>query len=425
MSKTVRERKLDSPAARAKLKASGKPYWRAIDVGLHLGYRKGAHGGRWVLRRYLGRETYSVETIATADDHQDADGQAILSFYQAQGKIREIAKRYRTHAAGAATPVVRDAVAAYLQTRPSRDQHLRLARHVLADEIAGKPLASLTESALGAWRDRRPKDLALATVRRITTDLQAALNFSARNRRKDLPADFAAVIRQGLAGHAPVGSGARPAQVLPDADIRRLIGAAWQVDAADGWGGDLARLVLVLAATGARFSQIVRMTVADVQAKRLMVPVSHKGRGTKTTARIAVRVGDDVVAALAPAVSGRAGHEILLTRPHWAGPGRKPVEEPSPWQWATELSRPWGKIRQLVGMPAEIIPYALRHSSIVRGLRAGLPVRLVAALHDTSAAMIERHYSAYIVDAMDELSAMAVVPLTSAPVSHIREAGKG
>ena len=58
MSKTVRERKLDSPAARAKLKHSGKPYWRAIDTGLHLGYRKGLAGGKWVLRRYLGKETY-------------------------------------------------------------------------------------------------------------------------------------------------------------------------------------------------------------------------------------------------------------------------------------------------------------------------------------------------------------------------------
>ena len=40
-----------------------------------------------------------------------------------------------------------------------------------------------------------------------------------------------------------------------------------------------------------------------------------------------------------------------------------------------------------------------------------LPVRLVAALHDTSAAMIEAHYSAFIVDALDALSAGAVIPL--------------
>jgi site-specific recombinase XerD len=77
-------------------------------------------------------------------------------------------------------------------------------------------------------------------------------------------------------------------------------------------------------------------------------------------------------------------------------------------------------MRELSGLDSSIIPYALRHSSIVRGLRAGLPIRLVAALHDTSVEMIEKHYSAFIVDAMDELAAKAIVPLTSPPISHIR-----
>jgi hypothetical protein len=58
-----------------------------------------------------------------------------------------------------------------------------------------------------------------------------------------------------------------------------------------------------------------------------------------------------------------------------------------------------------------IISYALRHSSIVRGIRANLPIRLVASLHDTSVAMIERHYARYIADGLDELAARAVVPL--------------
>lgn len=42
--------------------------------------------------------------------------------------------------------------------------------------------------------------------------------------------------------------------------------------------------------------------------------------------------------------------------------------------------------------------------------------RLVYSLsrsHDTSSAMIEKHYSAYIIDAMDELAARAVVSLVS------------
>ena len=51
------------------------------------------------------------------------------------------------------------------------------------------------------------------------------------------------------------------------------------------------------------------------------------------------------------------------------------------------------------------------HSLIVRGLRTGLPVRLVAAVHDTSAAMVEKHYGAFIVDAMEDLLRRAVLAL--------------
>jgi len=424
MAKTLRERTLDSKTARAKLKASGKPYWRSIDIGLHLGYRKGIRGGRWVMRRYLGNTNYVVETIGTADDNQDADAQEILSFHQAQSKVRELARQYRVQAPGTEMLTVKGAVEAYLQGQRGRDQHLRLARHVLNDEIASKTLASLTDAALSAWRERRPQDLASATVRRISTDFRAALNAAAKKHRKALPADLPTIIEHGLAIGKSDDAVTRPPQVLADADIRRLIDAAQAVDAADGWNGDLARLVIILASTGARYSQVTRMTVADVQDNRLIVPVSRKGRGTKAAARIAVRVGEDVIAALRPAIAGRKGTETLLTRPHWTrGPGRRPIADSrGPWQWASEISAPWAALRQQAGLPTDIVPYALRHSSIVRGLRAGLPVRLVAALHDTSTVMIERHYSAFIVDAMDELAAKAIVPLTSPPVGHIRRA---
>ena len=95
MAKTVRDAKLDNRTQREKLKARGKPYFRAIDDGLHVGYRKGATGGKWVARRYLGGEKYVVETIGTADDVQDADGKAILNFNQAQAKARKIAQHMR------------------------------------------------------------------------------------------------------------------------------------------------------------------------------------------------------------------------------------------------------------------------------------------------------------------------------------------
>lgn len=81
-----------------------------------------------------------------------------------------------------------------------------------------------------------------------------------------------------------------------------------------------------------------------------------------------------------------------------------------PWNTASELTRYWKQICSSVGL-VNIVPYALRHSSIVRAIRTGLPIRLVAALHDTSVVMIERHYARFIVDGLEELAAKAVVPL--------------
>ena len=40
MARKVRDNALDTREARSKLKPQGKPYWRTIERGLHLGYRR-------------------------------------------------------------------------------------------------------------------------------------------------------------------------------------------------------------------------------------------------------------------------------------------------------------------------------------------------------------------------------------------------
>ncbi len=62
--------------------------------------------------------------------------------------------------------------------------------------------------------------------------------------------------------------------------------------------------------------------------------------------------------------------------------------------------------------------YALRHSSIVRQILRGVPVRVVAINHDTSVAMIERNYSAFISDPTDGLTRAAVFDVT-APAPYV------
>ena len=89
MARTVRRVEAGEPDSRAALKPASKPYWRALDEGLHVGYRKGQGAGKWVVRRYAGDRSACVETIGAADDTLDPDGAIILSYSQAQGEARK------------------------------------------------------------------------------------------------------------------------------------------------------------------------------------------------------------------------------------------------------------------------------------------------------------------------------------------------
>lgn len=434
MARTVKDAKIGSRAARDKLAPRGKVYWRTEAPGLHLGYRKlRRKNGSWWVRHYLGEQRYEIESIGVADDLVDADGVLVLSFDQAQTKARASAVKRAHKAAGlGALPTVREAVEEYVagrdkreaarRGRPSRsDASQRLARYVLGAQLAGVTLDKLDEETLTKWRAGLPDKLRATSVQRTTSDFKAALNAAYDKHHKRLGADFAATVKRGLRtprdehddDAEPV---ARANQILSDAQVGAIIVAAREVDADEGWEGDFFRLVIVLAATGARFSQVARMRVGDVRRDlgKVMVPPSRKGRGRKTEA-ISVQVGEDVLIALLPAVTGRPDGDFLLERwTHTQVPGKGLLRwvrnKRGPWLSSAGLAREWADVRKRATMP-NLIPYALRHSSIVRGLRAGLPISLVAKVHDTSASMIENHYGKWIADGLDTLAAKAVVPL--------------
>lgn len=443
MAGVLKHAEMTTPAARSRL-APGV-YWRAIDPQTHLGYRRrerpdgSGAPGHWMARWYIERPKYRQEMIGPADDTLKADGIHTFSYDQAVRAAKKLVQTRRAEAvAEQAGPAVtiRTAVEEYLAGRETRelkhasdiqrqdgarvwlkrDARSRLTRHVLSNErLADTKLSVLTEPDLLKWRENLP-ELATGTVSRLANDFKAALNRAAEKYRDRVPANFASVVKAGLSVREATAPVARPQQILTDDEVRRVVAAALVVDTDGEWQGDLFRMVCVLAATGARFSQLARMTVADVQVEkgRLMVPTSRKGRGAKAIRYTPVQVGDDLMEALRPAMSGRNGGEPLLLRPYWTSLHPHIRIGRGPWRAAAELVRPWKQIAQISRLPKGTVPYALRHSSIVRAIRAGLPLRLVAGNHDTSTAMIEKHYSAYITDAMDEVSRRAVVPLVPA-----------
>ena len=135
MARRIRESILDSRDARAKLKVGGKPYWRSIGSGLHVGYRKGKDARRWVARIYVGSGQYVVESIGHADDFADADGVSTLTFWQAQDLARQLAAKRTAKGGQRMGPyTVGDAIKDYLEhiaEKPScYEVHKRLTAYV-------------------------------------------------------------------------------------------------------------------------------------------------------------------------------------------------------------------------------------------------------------------------------------------------------
>ncbi|HEX9647432.1 MAG TPA: hypothetical protein VGB88_08030, partial [Alphaproteobacteria bacterium] len=100
MARSVTDTKLSTRTGRLQLAPRGKPYYRELEQGLHLGYRRLKRGaGRWVARVYVGNEQYRAEVIGTADDYGDAapdddpDRARILDYKQAQEAARRAADR--------------------------------------------------------------------------------------------------------------------------------------------------------------------------------------------------------------------------------------------------------------------------------------------------------------------------------------------
>jgi integrase len=333
------------------------------------------HGGNWTKR------------VGFADDHENADGEHVLTWWQAI----EAARRLARGSADAGRPAtVTDAVAAYERDLRARGGAITNATRILGHltpTLTSKPVGLLTARELAAWRDGLlASDLKPATVVRLCKATKAALNLAAR---RDHRIVNRAAWRDGLSGLAE-GFASRNVQRLDDHQVRTVIAAAYEVDSAFGL------YVEVAAVTGARISQIARLTVVDLQADngtpRLMMPSSRKGRGRKP-GKYAVPIMPSLASRLKAAAEKRPAGAPLLLR-----------ADGNAWQSSQggDHERLYRQAAERAGISGTMT--ALRHSSIVRSLLAGVPVRVVAATHDTSVAMIERTYSAFIADHADEIA---------------------
>ncbi len=122
MPRISRDSRLETREKRKPLSAKHEPYWRIIDKGFFLGYRKGkkSGAGTWIARLFLDGK-YVKKSLGTADDYRDSNGNDVLDYKTAQAKAREWAEMVnRVHKGLAkADYTVKDAVTDYLDVTGS------------------------------------------------------------------------------------------------------------------------------------------------------------------------------------------------------------------------------------------------------------------------------------------------------------------
>jgi len=155
-----KDSKLQARTARVALKVRHRPYWLNIAEGVALGYRRGRNGGAWYCRVYEGEGRYKQTDLGSADDHMDANGKTVLTFYQAQDKARAWTKEHlRSLGIGAsATLTVRQAADHYLawykdHRKAYNETEATIRAHILP-HFGDKPVQGLATRAIRDWLNR-------------------------------------------------------------------------------------------------------------------------------------------------------------------------------------------------------------------------------------------------------------------------------
>jgi integrase len=406
MPRKVRDSNLETRTARSRLKVRHKPYFRLIEPGLHLGYRKLASGpGTWIVRRYAGDGRYAVENLRTADgdlvfadDYSEPNAGRILSFAQAQ----ERAKAYRPSGSGAAGPsTVGSALDDYFHSLESdgRSKHSiydarRRADAFIRPKLGVVKLTALTSQRLRRWRDDLVKmPPRLRTRKGENQKHRAPANDDDARRARRASANRTWTILRAALNHAfndnEIESDiawrkVKPFKKVDVARVRYLTVAEAKrlINASDP---EFRPLVQAALQTGARYGELCRLTVADFNPDvgTLAIQQSKSGKSRH------IVLTDEGRALFKQLTAGRAGNESMF--------GKK-------WGVSHQL-RPIAAAATRAKIKPAISFHGLRHTWASLAVMNGMPLMVVARnLGHVDTRMVEKYYGhlapSYVADAI-------------------------
>lgn len=298
MARTVRDARIESPNARLKLAVHHEPYWRTIDEGMHLGYRKGKRKGSWHARFRSDGGGYLKTSLGIADDILEADGVAVLSFSQAQDRARKwFSDQVGLETGTGARPGgyhVRDAMADYRRWFEVHRRSLPQLDYIINGHILPE-LGHLDANKLTPARIRAFHEKLAATPARLRTtpgekqryreapqteDEKRPRKASANKILNMLKAALNRAYDEGKIARDDAWRRVKPfrevnvprVRYLTTIECRELIKACRP---------EFAPLVRAAILTGCRYGELTRMTAGDLNfdAGRLWVGTSKNGKG--------------------------------------------------------------------------------------------------------------------------------------------------
>jgi integrase len=433
--RTVRNPKLDTRSARAKLKPRREPYWCSIAPGRSIGYRRlGPEGGTWITKLRVAGSGRWTHALGPADDALEV-GCDVLTFAQAQERAREwFAQQERKaiepeEGAEGSEPAgpfsVENAIHNYLawlkaHRKPTTAREFRYMAEAHILPALGKiEVTKLSTGRLRTWheelaaaparlrtkrgKDQRYRELAddpeatrarKATANRVLTVLKAALNKAVED-RKIASDDAWRLVRPFR------GVDAARVRYLQTDECRRLLNACPE---------DFRSIVRGALLTGSRYGELGRAEVGDFSrdARALQVREAKSGKARW------VPLDDEAVNFLGAITAGRPAGDSLCARSDGGRWGKS--HQRRPLLEACKAAR----IEPAIGF------HILRHTWASHRVMAGMPLLAVAqVLGHADTRMVEKHYGhlapSWIHEAVRK-TALGLGPHDAGSVAQLRPA---
>ena len=369
-------------------------HWRAIDRGIHLGYRKGKNAGAWIARFRKEDRVYKTGAIGLADDRLDADGIDVLDYSQALKKAQRWCQDHAQVETGTkqigpykVTDAIREYMEWFRTHRKSSSQTQSVIDAHILPKLGSIPIIKLTPQRIRKWHEalaNTPPRLRSGSGRprryRDISNDQDGLRKRKASANKALNILKAALNRAYQEGSVPSDEGWRrvkPFRNVDEAKVRYLNNDESRrlINTCDP---DFSQLVKAALLTGCRYGELTALLCSDLNIESGTIYIRESKSGKPRS----VPLNDEGIEFLTSITAGKNENERIFTR-----------SDGMPWGRSHQRRR-LNDAANRVGI-SDVSFHILRHTYGSALAMQGVPMAVIAAaLGHSDTRMTEKHYAA-------------------------------